>query len=245
MNRKSIATFAVALLLIGGTGLLLNNLRTHQKLGLAGVKTVPLAGSNLVEVELPEDVLDYDSEPLEEEQIVVDYLPKDTSFGKRVYIAPDGMRTVANVVLMGTDRTSLHKPQFCLQGSGWIIDENTSKEVNVHMERPFPYELPVMKLFTSQVVDIGGQKVPVKGIYVYWFVSHDQFTAKHWERMWWMARDLFRTGVLQRWAYISFFSFCYPGQEEATFERMKKLIAASVPEFQLTPSVRETALARP
>src|SRR5690242_15972673 len=98
MNSKNVAIFAIALFLIGGTGLLLHNLRAHQKLGLPGVKTVPMAGSNLVEVELPEDVLDYDSEPVPEDQIVVDYLPKDTSFGQRVYVAPDGMWTVANVV---------------------------------------------------------------------------------------------------------------------------------------------------
>jgi hypothetical protein len=53
--------------------------------------------------------------------------------------------------------------------------------------------------------------------------------------MWWMARDLFRTGILQRWASISYFAACAPGQEEATFKRIKQLIAASVPEFQLVP----------
>ena len=46
---------------------------------------------------------------------------------------------------------------------------------------------------------------------------------------------LFRTGVLQRWAMISYFAVCAPGQEEATFERLKKFIAASAPEFQLVP----------
>jgi hypothetical protein len=43
------------------------------------------------------------------------------------------------------------------------------------------------------------------------------------------------TGILQRWAYVTFFSACAPGQEENTYERLKNLIAASVPEFQLTP----------
>jgi len=61
--------------------------------------------------------------------------------------------------------------------------------------------------------------------------------------MWWMARDLIRTGVLQRWAYVSYLAICEPGQEDATFERMKTFIAASVPEFQLTPSAREAAVA--
>jgi hypothetical protein len=56
--------------------------------------------------------------------------------------------------------------------------------------------------------------------------------------MWWLARDLLRTGVLQRWAYVSYFSFCAPGQEDAAFERMSKLIAASVPEYQLPPGNR-------
>jgi hypothetical protein len=53
--------------------------------------------------------------------------------------------------------------------------------------------------------------------------------------MWWMARDLMKTGVLQRWAYINYFAPCLPGQEQATFERIKKMIAASAPQFQLTP----------
>jgi len=245
MNRKNTVIFAIALLLIGGTAGLLTNLRAHQKLGLPGVKTTPLAGSIRLEVELPSDVMDYDSEPVPEPQIVLDYLPKDTSFGQRLYTAPNGLQTMVNVVLMGTDRTSLHKPQFCLQGQGWRIDDNVSREVNVHLDRPCSYDLPVMKLLASRVVTLKGQQVPLRGVYVYWFVAQDQFTAKHWQRMWWMARDLFRTGVLQRWAYVSCLSVCSPGQEEATFEQMKKLIIASVPEFQLTPEVRQTASAQP
>jgi hypothetical protein len=53
--------------------------------------------------------------------------------------------------------------------------------------------------------------------------------------MWWMARDLLRTGVLQRWAMISYFAVCAPGQEAATFERLKELIRASAPDVQLVP----------
>jgi len=41
---------------------------------------------------------------------------------------------------------------------------------------------------------------------------------------------------LQRWAMISYFTICAPGTEDATFERMKKFIVASAPEFQLVPS---------
>jgi len=71
----------------------------------------------------------------------------------------------------------------------------------------------------------------------------NQYTARHWQRMWWMARDLFFTGVLQRWAMISCFTVCAPGQEDAAFERLKKFMVASVPEFQRVPQPAETARA--
>jgi hypothetical protein len=57
--------------------------------------------------------------------------------------------------------------------------------------------------------------------------------------MLWMARDVLLTGILDRWAYISFFSYGAPGQEDALFERMKKLIAISAPEFQLVPREKQ------
>jgi len=236
MKRQKIILLIVALALIAGSGGLLANLRGHQKLGPPAVKTSPMDGSIRLQVELPEQVPGYESKEVPEQQIVLDYLPKDTSFGQRIYKTAEGHWTLVNVVLMGTDRTSLHKPQFCLEGQGWSINDNVSSETSVHLERPCGYDLPVMKLIGSKVIEIKGEKVPAKGVYVYWFVAPNEYTARHGQRMWWMARDLFRTGVLQRWAYVSYFSVCAPGQEEATFERMKKLIAASVPEFQLTPA---------
>ena len=69
-----------------------------------------------------------------------------------------------------------------------------------------------------------------------WFVADgDEYTARPWQRMWWMGRDLLCSGVLQRWASISYFTICAPGQEDAAFERLKKFINASAPEFQLVP----------
>jgi hypothetical protein len=138
---------------------------------------------------------------------------------------------------MGTDRTSLHKPQFCLEGAGWHIDETKTLETKVPIERPFSYDLPLVRLIASRQEVIDGKPQTIKGIYVYWFVADDALsaTASGFQRMWLMAGKLLSTGVLQRWAYVSCFSVCNPGQEEDTFERMKKFIAASVPEFQLNP----------
>jgi hypothetical protein len=98
-----------------------------------------------------------------------------------------------------------------------------------------------MKLTTSGTeTKSGGQIVKWRGVFLYWFVADNALTEYHWERMWWMARDLIRTGVLQRWAYVTVFSPCYPGGEDAAFERMKRFISASVPEFQLAAGPEAT-----
>jgi hypothetical protein len=241
MTKQKWIFLLVTLAFIGGGAGLLSHLRANQKLGAPGVKTVSAADSKRLQVVLPERVLDYDSEPLPEQQIVLDYLPKDTSFGQRIYKAADAFQIMVNVVLMGTDRTSIHKPEFCLGGQGWIVDGNASSETTVHIDRPVAYDLPVMKLIANKQMEVDGQPRPARGIYVYWFVANNEYTARHTQRMWWMAKDMMLTGVLQRWAYVTYFAVCAPGEEDATFERMKKMIAASVPEFQLTPGVGSVA----
>jgi hypothetical protein len=243
MNTRKWLLAVVALLMIGGAAGILVRLKGHQRLRPPGVKTIPLAESKNLEVILPEIVLDYTSERIEQDKTVIGILPKDTSYGQRRYKAPDDFWVQVNVVLMGSDRTSLHKPQFCLEGAGWHIDAAASGEESVPVERPLAYDLPVMKLLATRQAELNGQLQTFRGVYVYWFVAEDAYTAQHWQRMWWMARELFRTGELQRWAYVSCFAVCLPGQEEATFERTKKFIAASVPEFQLTPRAKERVAA--
>ena len=239
----------IVVLLVAGTGAGLGWIKSNQKLGKPGVTTTPVAGDNVrVRVELPAKVLDYESEWLDPDEIVTNTLPRDTSYGERIYKAPDGFQTTLNVVLMGTDRTSLHKPQFCLEGAGWHIDQSSSTATTVPIDRPHPYELPVVKLLTHKDAVENGQRVIARGVYVYWYVADGAVSASTSgiQRMWLMVKEMFRTGVLQRWAYVSCFSVCRPGEEDATFQRMKKFIAASVPEFQLAapPSGGTTVTAR-
>jgi len=231
---------AVAGLMMVGTALVLARLDAVQRLGQPGVRTRPLDdGTIRVQVLLPETVPGYRSEWVEQQKEVIEALPPDTSFGQRHYKADDGFEVLLNVVLMGTDRTSIHKPQFCLTGAGWRIEETVRDRVRI--PRPHPYDLPVVKLVAGREMSVQGQTVPVRGIYVYWFVCEDGLSGEPtgFERMWWMARELVRRGVLQRWAYVTCFAVCLPGREEATYERMKQFLALAVPEFQLVsgPSV--------
>jgi len=235
MNLLKPLLFVTVLALIGATAGMLAHAKTSQKLGLPGVRTSPLPGSRNLEVLLPDNVPGYQSQALPQAAVVTNMLPPDTSFGQRAYRGEDGFRSLLNVVLMGSSRSSIHKPQICLTGQGWTINDAASHVEQVPMTRPFPYELPVMRLEASREVQLNGQSVLEKGIYVYWFVDAERYTAEHAHRMLWMAHDMVFKNELDRWAYVAFFSVCAPGQEQATFDRMKRLIIATVPEFQLVP----------
>jgi len=245
MNPRKLILIAVTLLLIGGTAGVLVRIKAKQTLGLPAVTTRPLPDSNNLEVVLPEFVLDYTSKVIEQDKIAVATLPQDTSYGQRLYTAPDGFQAAVNVVLMGSDRTSHHKPQYCLVGAGWNIDSAASSRETIQIGRPHDYELPVMKVLVTRQVEAGGQSRTYRGVYVYWFVADEALSGDPtgFERMWSMARQLLTTGVLQRWAYVTCFAVCQPGEEQATYERLKKLIASSVPEFQLTPKPRASVAA--
>ena len=246
MTRQKIILAGLALLMIGGAAGLLVRLKANQRLGAPGVKTEPLAGGRNLRVLLPERVLNYTSEELPQSEVVTNTLPPDTSYGQRIYTHTNGLWLLMNVVLMGADRTSIHKPQYCLEGAGFSIDHAATAETTIHVARPQPYDLPVIKLVaTGQKADPQGKVGTYRAVYVYWFVADDALSGDKSgaQRMWWMARNLLTTGVLQRWAYISCFAVCLPGQEDATFERVKEFVAASVPEFQLVPRPASTVAA--
>lgn len=244
MNRQKWILLVATLALISLTGAELHHIKTHQSLGVPGIKAAPIDGSLVMQIELPEKAAGFTSEKLEQSDVVTNTLPKDTSYATRRYRnSTNEYGVVANIVMMGKDRTSIHKPEYCLPGQGWQIDSKTNAYITIG--GPHPYELPVSKWTISNgFKNERGQVEQLRGLYVFWFVADHEQTPDHWTRILWLARDLLRHGVLQRWAYVSYFTVCYPGQEAATYERVEKLIAATVPEFQFPPGAGgSTALA--
>lgn len=238
MNRTRLALMISGLALLAVCGGLLWRMSASQKLGKPGLKAVPIPNDIRMDIPLPVNVLNYTSKYIPPDFVTTNTLPKETSLSQRVYTAPDGLQFTINVVMMATDRTSIHKPQFCLVGQGWRI-ENTEYD-SVLIEKPHPYVLPLTVITASREIELDGQRQLVRGIYVYWFAADNAVTAKHWERMWWMSRELLTTGTLQRWAYVSCFAVCHPGQEALVLDRIKQFLPAAVPQFQTAtgPPVR-------
>jgi hypothetical protein len=240
MTRQAQLLLLLTLGLMAASALLLNRLKSAQKLGVPGVQVVArpiydekgaLAATNAVF--LPDRVLDFESRDIAIARIELDWLPKDTTYGRRLYRAPDGTELLLVAVLMGTDRTSIHKPQQCLAGQGFGIEKQEPQVVPIRS--PHPYDLPVLRMTSGrEVATPGGGKLRQRALYAYWFVADREITADHNQRMWWMSRDLLRSGILQRWAYIGCFGVCLPGQEDALWARMKEFLGAAVPQFQRT-----------
>ena len=209
--------------------------QARQKLGQPGVRVAaspindedgkPIGNQS---VALPEQIAGYESSPVPITRLELDWLPKDTVFGRRSYVGQDGFGALLSIVLMGRDRTSIHKPEYCLPGSGWQIVRK--EEVAVPIAKPRPYDLKINKW---TVLGQSSQGRAEGGVYVFWYVSEDELTPHHEKFMWSIMKKSVTTGVLQRWAYVTYFTTCRPGQEQAAFRRLKELIAASVPEFQL------------
>lgn len=239
MNRERWIIFALAALLILGSAGALAALKRNQRLGEPGVKVVPVSlwdtdGNEVARetVYLPADVPGYESEVLPMAPIVLDWLPKDTVYGQRIYKAQDGFWIHVGAVLMGGDRTSIHQPQYCLTGQGYQIVDEQKRSIRIPGEEP--YDLPVRRLIAKGVFrGPNDSAVELTRVLVYWFVADGELTADHEQRMWRQAVEQLKTGILQRWAYVACFSPCKEGGEEEAYSRMAGFIAKSAVDYIL------------
>jgi hypothetical protein len=238
MNKRKWLVLAVGLGMMAATGGYLVKVHQRLRLGAPGVKVVQGRLFNEVNqlvaqqcVPLPEVVLGLKGYDLPVTQVELGQLPKDTTFGRKKYRGKNNFVVTTSVVLMGTDRTSIHQPQYCLEAQQWHIEK--TDHIQLPIDRPYPYELPALRLTASGIAyNALKQPIPIRGIYVYWFVTADKITSEQGVRMWSIAKTMLEKGELERWAYISYFATCLPEREEETFGQLERFIRASAPEFQ-------------
>jgi hypothetical protein len=250
MNRQKWTMLSIVLFMVGGAAFCLRGWGQHQRLGQPGILARPIPGSILMDIQLPEFVLDYTSTVMAQSDVVTNMLPKDTSLLTRQYQAPDPFQpgrpdhffVALNAVMMGKDRTSIHKPEYCLPGQGWEIVKR--EPLTIAMAGPPAYELPATQWTLKKMyTDPNGHTFPIEGFYVFWFSAENKLTGSHSERLWWMWRDLLKTGVLDRWSYISYYTAFLPENEASAAEHMKQFVAASAPQFQLPPRPNDQTVA--
>lgn len=232
MKSQQWLFLTLALVLMAGTAGALTWLRANQKLSQPGVICTPIPGEIQMNIALPERVLDFTSTNIPEPDVAIGYFPKDTSYSERLYTAPSGIKIQSTVVMMGADRSSIHRPEYCLPGQGWAIGKKEIVAIPINNNPPYDLQAARWNLSVS-ARGPDGQKEDAAGIYVFWYAAKNDETPDHDKMLEHLTMNLFRTGDLQRWAYISYYAQCLPGQEDAAFAEIKRLIAAQVPEFEL------------
>jgi len=126
-------------------------------------------------------------------------LPEDTEFVKSAYTNDAGARLFTSIVLSGTARDSIHRPQRCLKGQGNAIDGEYTLEVPLEGRGP----LKVRVIKASRTFHTADGPVPYYSYYAYWFVGQDRETPYHVGRMFWLAWDRVVRSKANRWAYIA------------------------------------------
>jgi EpsI family protein len=128
-------------------------------------------------------------------------LPADTEGARRVYTDKDGDQLFCSIVLAGRDTASVHRPELCLPGQGWSIQNEYVQSIPVAAVPGGTLE--VMRINGARTIQFAnGQTGLYRSIFVYWFVGKDRVTARHWQRILWTSKDRVLYNTNHRWAYI-------------------------------------------
>jgi hypothetical protein len=129
-----------------------------------------------------------------------DALPHDTQFVKSIYTNAASDQVFVSIVLSGSERDSIHRPQRCLTGQGSTIVGNEVFEIPLEGRKPL--KVDILKTVRNYTDKEGKQKA-YYGYYAYWFVGQDRETHSHYARMFWLAWDRVVRSVAHKWAYIA------------------------------------------
>ena len=243
MKSHFFRPFVATLGLIGLTAGLLAWRGPMQRLAPAGVKMKhdPLLGGVEAQlrtnaVAMPDHLIGYGSEAWDVEPVELANLPLDTGFGRRVYWDDiDRFKAVLSVVVMGTDRASLHRPELCLPSQGVVITQRKT------------IQLPT-KEGGVEILQCYGQaprrgdsgSVQESAIFAYFFLAADRQTSSHATRQLISMRDLVIRGEMPRWALVTCYARSRPGEEDKEFEKMKRFLTVAIPELRSSKSEAKT-----
>lgn len=157
-----------------------------------------------------------------------DLLPADTILLKKQYKTPSGQSLFVSIVLSGSERASIHRPQICLVGQGnEIVDSNV---LPVDLPGRDPVEVMVLDLI-RRAQDSGGVQREMPTYYAYWFVGKGRETPYHIQRMIWMATDRILHNVSHKWAYIAVAGVRKPGDDAAYKQQIAGFVRDLYPQL--------------
>jgi len=202
---------------------------------------------------LPEKAGVFDGKPGEVSKEERDKLPSDTEIVRMVYHSTADDLATASIILAGSERRSIHRPEVCLTGQGWtLLAANTIPVAIADGEEILVRDLLIEKPVTLK----NGERRKAQAHYVYWFVGSDVTTPSNWTRMWLSTRDSVLRNVNHRWAYPAVMAMVTDGFKPGeTTERIRTadetlalvtaLIRELAPKFQKSLMTQKVAATTP
>jgi hypothetical protein len=226
--------------------------RSLVVLALAGLTVAacligtPPAGKSetAIRMDLPGSVgmfLGTEQKVSESERVI---LPSDTEFAKKLYSNGRGLDINCQIVLAGSEKRSIHRPEICLPGQGWTVKSGQVVPVSLANGK----KLDVMKLVIARPVTLNnGQQKELTSLFLYWFVGKDTTTPHHMVRVLRTNLDMLLHNTNHRWAYVIVSSpvldgFTPGGQnEQQTLDSLKGFISDLAPKIMKAPEAQAAA----
>ena len=158
-------------------------------------------------------------------------LPPDTGFSRKYYLNLDdpNQHVLLSIVLSGSDRTSIHRPELCVVGQGWTIDRSSSHRFAYPARSDGGFGATVLSVRHEIAGPRGRKSVP--NIIVYWFVGDDCVESSQTRRMLHDAWSRLARGRAPRWAYVFLQTGSEDG-EDAALARVQAILNLALPSFQ-------------
>ena len=136
-------------------------------------------------------------QPVSEAEKVI--LPADTEFAKKFYSDGLGSDIHCQIVLAGSEKRSIHRPEVCLPAQGWTIKSGEVVPVKLADVKT----LEVMKLIVSRPVTLNnGAQRELTSVFCYWFIGKNATTPHHFVRVLKTNLDMLLHNTNHRWAYV-------------------------------------------
>jgi EpsI family protein len=203
---------------------------------LAGDAGVRLAPGGRDPVELPAFLgTDWIGRATAVTAVEREILPPDTGYSRKLYVplADPSHAVFFSIVLSGRDRTSIHRPELCLVGQGWTIDQSDRHRF-AYPASMGGSDFPATMLHVQREVTTPRGPVKVPQLVCYWFVSSDRVVATHWQRFASDAWDRLRHWRADRWAYVLLQTDAADG-EAAALVRLQAVLSRTLPAIQSFP----------
>jgi EpsI family protein len=147
-------------------------------------------------------------------------LPEDTLLARKRYRNPAGEQVVVTILITGAQRSSIHRPEWCLPAQGHSIVSSRPHKIPLKDRDPVTVRLLELR---REPIDGSQRTRGFASAYAYWFVSRERETAYHLNRMLWMAFDSIFRNTTPSWAFISVATGLTPGSD-AHMERIEHFV---------------------